>query len=451
MQTSLTQPVAMDRWINRCWRRLRLGQFLKVAADWLAMYLLLLGTVILAVKLVWPQFWPHVMWLCLGIIPITVIAAFLSQRQRFTREESIAILDQRLGAGGLLMTLVETPDADWQNHLPQLERFWQSSLPQIWPVRFLKQISVPAAFLMVVASVPPREIQAAPSPTRITAGQQASQQLEELFEEIQQAELLQDDERKQLDEAIERLSEDTSKSPLTHEKWETVDALRSRLKSRVDATAARMGQLKDAVGAMATALTGQGAEGLSTEQRERLQREFFETLQKMSKDGSLPGASSEMKDKLKRLLKDGELPDDPQERDELLNDLKEFLDQEADKLAELREKCRQQEGDGQNGRQGQQQQGGVQEGPGHNGLTWGDESQREGTKFKETVLPEGHADKLRQDVIGVTGTAPEVTPEGTTERPAARDAKSATGSETWNRNVRPRHRPVLKKYFDEKK
>ncbi len=448
MQTSSTGPVAFDRWIDRCWRRLRFGQFLKVAADWLAMYLLLLGSVILAVKLGWPQYWPHVLWLSAGVLPVTAIAYWLSRRNRFSREESIAVLDQRLGAGGLLMTLVEAPDADWQTHLPKFQRMWQSSLPQIWPTRFVKQVSVPVGFLIVAACIPPREIEAAPASTRMTAGQQASQQLEELFEEIQQAELLQEDERKQLDDAIERLSEDTAKAPLTHEKWETVDALRSKLKSRVDETAARMGQLKEAVGAMAAALNGKGLEGLSTEQRERLERELFETLQKMSKDGSLPGASSAMKEKLKRLMKDGELPEDPLEREELLNDLKEFLDQEADKLEQLREKCKQQQEGEQNGPQ--QQNGGVEEGPGHNGLNWGDESKLDGTKFKEQILPEGRADKLRQDVIGVTGTAPEVVPEGAAPRTAARAATVTSGSETWSRNVRPRHRPVLKKYFDEK-
>lgn len=450
MPTSTSRPVAFDRWINRCWRRLRFGQFLKVVADWLAMYLLLLGSVILAVKLGWPQYWPNVLWLSIGVVPVAAIALWLSRREQFTRDESIAVLDQRLGAGGLLMTLVETPDADWQEHLPQFERMWQSSLPQIWPVRFARQVSVPVVFLIVAACIPPREIEAAPSSNRMTAGQQASQQLEELFDEIQQAELLQEDEKKQLDEAIERLSQDTAKSPLTHEKWETVDALRSKLKSRVDETSAKMGQLKEAVGAMAAALNGKGLEGFSAEQRERLEREFFETLQKMSKNGSLPGASSDLNEKLKRLLKDGELPEDPVEREELLNDLKEFLDQEADKLEQLREKCKQQQ-EGEQNNQQQQQNGGVQEGPGHDGLTWGDESKLDGTKFKEQILPEGQADKLRQDVIGVTGTAPEVTPEGAAPRTAARDAKSATGNETWNRNVRPRHRPVLKKYFDEKK
>ncbi len=448
MHGTTQRPLALDQWINRCWRRLRFGQFLKVAADWLAMYLLLLGTTVLAVKLGWPQHWPHVMWLSVGVVPITVLAGWLSRRNRFTRNESIAVLDQRLGAGGLLMTLVETPDSEWQHHLPQMERLWQASLPQIWPTRFLRQIAVPAGFLILVGFIPPREIAAAPSASPVTAGQQASQQLEELLEEIQAAELLQEDERKQLDAAIERLSDDTSKSPLTHEKWETVDALRSRLKSRVDETAARMGQLKEALGSMAAALNGKSFEGFSAEQRDRLEREFFETLQKMSKNGALPGASQDLKDKLQRLLKSGELPDDPTEREELMNDLKEFLDQEADKLDELREKCRQcQNGAKQPWQQGQE----IQQGRADAELTWGDESQLEGTKFKESILPEGHADKLRQNVIGVTGTAPEVTGGETAPRTQARESTSATGSESWNRTVRPRHRPVLRKYFDEKK
>lgn len=83
-------------------------------------------------------------------------------------------------------------------------------------------------------------------------------------------------------------------------------------------------------------------------------------------------------------------------------------------------------------------------------MTYGDESSDENTKFKETVLPPGLLDKPRDEVIGVTVAAPEVNVEGGV-RGARRAGTVATGDETWSRNVRPRHRSVVRKYFDDRK
>lgn len=463
MNSSSIKPLHVDRWINRCWRRLRFGQFLKVSADWLAMYLLCFGTVVLAVKLRWPQLWPQVLWLTLGTIPVTTVAWWLSRRNRFTRDESIAVLDQRLDAGGLLMTLSELPDSQWEAHLPQMEQLWRRRLPQLWPTRFVRQLFIPVLFIAVVVWIPPRQIVA--STTRVDVGRQAAQQVEELLEEIREAELLRDEEREQISEAVQRLSEDTAKAPLTHEKWETIDALRNRMTARVNESSAKLGQLKEAVGAMADALDGKSLTGMTAEQREQAEKEFFETLRKLNKNGSngLPGASKELKDRLQRLLKSGELPQDSEERQELLNDLKEYLDQEFDKLEDLRKKCKKCEGEGEGAckecgdgqcKDGQCQgerggRGGITRGPGAAPLTWGDESKLEGTKFKESILPEGRPDKLRDEVIGVTATSPDVEPGTNAPRNQARQSTVETGSETWNRAVRPRHRPVLKKYFDQ--
>jgi hypothetical protein len=82
-------------------------------------------------------------------------------------------------------------------------------------------------------------------------------------------------------------------------------------------------------------------------------------------------------------------------------------------------------------------------------LTYGDESNDENVKFKETVLPPGMLDKPRDEVIGVTVASPEVNVEKGIRGPA-RKSTVATGDETWSRNVRPRHRSVVRKYFDDR-
>ena len=452
-------PIVIDRWINRCWQRLRFGQFLTKAADWLAVYLLVFGTAVLAVKLGWPQFWPNVLWLAGGVVPVSALAWWLSRRTSFSRTESIAVLDQRLRAGGLLMTLSESPDAAWQQHLPQFEQLWQSSLPQFWPVRFVKQVSVPVAFVIAVSFLPARDIEAS-SPLRHTAGQQAGSQLEELLGDIKEAALLRDDEQRQLDDEIGKLKDEAGSSPLTHEKWETVDALRARMLGRVSESSARTTQAKHAVAALMEALAGQALDQLTAEELDRLEKEVVETLQKLSKNGGLGKASKALQEKLKRLAKDGQLPEDEAEQQELMNDLKDFLDKESDKLEELRKKCKKCEGQGEGEGEGKEEgdeekdgnnpgKGGTSRGPGTAELTWGDESKFEG-KFTETVLPPGSSDKLREEVLGQNAVTPEVKVADSAPRSASREATVATGNESWNRNVRPRHRTVLKKYFDEK-
>ncbi len=81
-------------------------------------------------------------------------------------------------------------------------------------------------------------------------------------------------------------------------------------------------------------------------------------------------------------------------------------------------------------------------------MTWGDESDKKNSKFKEAVLPPGLLDLPRDEVIGITRSEPEVEPAESAPRGPRRLVDPASGSETWKRKVSPRHREVVKKYFD---
>jgi len=449
-----------DRWIDRCWSRLRFGEFLRSAADWLAVYLFVFGSAVLIVKLGTPQFWPHVLWLAVGTAPVTVAAWLVSSRQRFSRGESIALLDSRLQAGGLLMTLTEAPDDEWEQRLPQLETLWRTSLPRLRPVRFVRQMLPAIAFVTIACLIPPRAVEAG-TELRSTAGQQASQALEELLTELDKAEVLDEKEKQELRDEIEKLVDETKETPLTHEKWETVDALQERMRLRLDETAAEVGKAQEALTALKHAADGEQLT-MSLESLLQLEKETLETLQKMMEKGAFQDAPEPLKNELQRLMKDGQfkLPEDPGERQELLDSLSEFLDKESEELAELRSKCKggqckkcgdgncqggqcQRDGDGQPGR------GGVSHGRGDAALTWGDESSEEGIKFKESVLPPGSLDKPRDQVVGISVSTPDVEPGGPIRRQGERATKAASGDETWSRNVRPRHRSVVRRYFDE--
>lgn len=329
-----------DQWVDHYLRKVRFGQFLHRSAEWLAAYLFTFGTAVLIVKLMIPQLWPHVLWMALGLLPAIGMAWLISRRDSFTRAESIVMLDRRLDAGGLFMTLNETPDSQWEAKLPQVEAMWQNSLPKIRPTRFGKYVCFPIVFAVGAGFAPLRD-PLVPAVLANTVGREASQQLEEMLEELDAAEVLDEEEKKQLKEEIARLAEETKDTPLTHEKWETVDALREKMRLRVDTSAMTISKATDAVAALAKAGDADAAL-MSIERIDQLQKDVIETLRKLSKTTQFSGASSELRDQLQRLLKSGDfnLPEDAEARKKMLDDLQEYLDQEFDRLSELREKCK---------------------------------------------------------------------------------------------------------------
>lgn len=455
-----------DHWIARCCARLRFGEFLRSAADWLAVYLFVFGSAVLIVKLAMPQFWPHVLWLAVGAIPVAATAWLISGRDRFSRNESIALLDSRLQAGGLLMTLTEAPSNEWEERLPQLESLWKTSLPQLRPIRFARQMLPALAFVAVACLVPPREVEAG-TELRSTAGQQAAQSLEELLTELDKAEVLEEEEKQELQDEIDKLLDETKETPLTHEKWETVDALQERMRLRLDETSTEVGKAQEALATLRHAADGEQLT-MPPEALMELEKAMLETLQKMMEKGAFENAPESLKNELQKLMKNGQfkLPEEPGERQEMLDSLSEFLDKESDELSELRSKCKggpcqkcgdgdcqggQCQGMGQGTRDGDGRpgRGGVNRGRGDAPLTWGDESNEEGIKFKEAVLPRGTLDQPRDEVVGISVSTPDVEPAGPIRRQGSRAAGAASGDETWSRNVRPRHRSVVRRYFDE--
>ncbi len=450
---------ARDHWIDRHLRRLHFGQFLQRAVEWLTVYLFCFGTTVLVVKLTTPALWPHVLWVGFGAVPVTLLAWWTSRTDRFTRGESVALLDRSLCAGGLLMTLTEAPDEDWETHLPQVERRWRESLPRIRPKRFVGSLAMPVLFTIGACFVPLREIAANPV-VKNTAGQQATAELENVLEALEEAEVLDEQEEQTLRDAIEKLLAETEDAPLTHEKWETVDALEQRMRMQLEEVSVGIAQAAQAAAVLAKAGDGEAGE-LSAERLTELEEDLVETLRKMSKNGSLSaGAGSLSKSDLQRLMKSGQLqlPDDPEAREKLLSELSDFLQEEADKLSELRGECEngQCENCGKDCEGGQCEacngnkpgRGGISRGRGDAEMAWGDESDETGIKFQEAVLPPGMQEDPKDEVIGITRSEPEVDPATGVSRGAARATDPATGRETWDRKLRPRHRGAVRKFFD---
>lgn len=87
-------------------------------------------------------------------------------------------------------------------------------------------------------------------------------------------------------------------------------------------------------------------------------------------------------------------------------------------------------------------------GRGDAAISFGKESDEQRVKFQETVLPPGLFDQPKDETVRVTSREPEVAPAASAPRTAGRQFAPASGRETWNRRLRPRHREVVRKYFD---
>jgi hypothetical protein len=473
----LAQP-AFDRWIDRYNSRIRLGEFLQRAAETGAAFLFAFGTVVLAVKLLVPQAWPNVLWSGLGLLPAWGLAWWLARRNPLAsrevgRRQSVARLDSALATGGLLMMLSELPESkqgdEWRCRLPQFEQAWKEAIPRVRPRRFASFLALPLLFALGACFVPLREGTTAVA-LRNTVGQQAAQELEALLDSIDEEKILEEPEKQKLHEEIERLAEETRETPLTHEKWETVDALRERMKVRIESAAMLSSQAGAAAALLSESNSADPGAELSAERTESLENELGEAMQKLMQKGAFSNASQSLQDKLARLSKDGKLrmPREGGERQELLDQLKEHLEKENKKLAELRKKCAacksgcksgECEGEGEceseglcksNSAGNRPGRGGVTRGRGDAELTWGDESDKQSTKFKEVVLPKGFLDQPKDDVVAVQKSAPNEEAAAEAPRSARRNDEAAAGQATWNRKLAPRHRNAVRKYFDAK-
>ncbi len=398
-----------DRWIERLALRVRWGEFLHRAANWLAIYLVVVGGVVLAGKLLVPRdIWPGplageyamaVGWLLLicglgALVPL-VISWRRSSQSRMSRTDLVAWLDRRLGAGGLLMTLSETPGsaddeaAGWAKELPERDAAWRMSMPAIRPTRFTRYLAVPVLFAVIACVIPWRSAYSS-AILRDTVGQRETRELVELLEELKEAGVLEEKEQEQLDEEIRKLAEDTRKTPLTHEKWETVDSLREQMQMRLDSSARSLDKALAAVDSLESAefdangeltnLDQQYSEQLLDDIRDALKNKSLDELPPSLQDlarryqrqqagqgeekqgagktdpdgkgnksgnktgkgqkGQKGGQGGEKQDKTSASAgRQFGLPSDPAERQQALQDLKEFLQQESRQLEQLQQQA----------------------------------------------------------------------------------------------------------------
>lgn len=441
-----------QRWISRHWKRLQWGQFLGDCADRLAFFFIVVGCLILLVKLFLPDLWPHAIWL-FAIVPLVPLLAWRQTRSHhFTRTEATALLDQKLEAGGLLMTLSESPDVNWQSHLPAIEMLWKSSLAKIRPKRFASLLAMPLVFVIVTCMIPVRENSILHAKPR-KVSQKTTEELEAILETLEQADILDLEEKEELKKELEKFAEQTHGQPLTHEQWETADFLRQQMQMKWEKNQRGLDSAGSALDELMSSLANNGE--ISAEQFEQFENAMGENLQSMARkalNAGEAGMSEEMKQMLENLVKSGKLsmPADAKAQKKIMEELKEMLKQEAEKLAKQRGECKglceggQCEGN-------QPGQGGVGRGRGDASMIFGEESDLENTKFKEIVLPSGILDDPTEQILRLTKTEPKTDPAANVPRSAARKNDPAAGRATWDRKLNPKYRDVVRKFFNSNK
>jgi hypothetical protein len=385
----------------------------------------------------------------------------LSRRRGFSRRQAVALLDTKTGANGLLMTLSETADCatgdnGWSERLAVWNPNWRNALPRLRPVRAVGRLWLPAIFVIGCCCVPLREARTESLRANFV-GKQAAESLAESLEMLRESEVLEQKESQDLQQAIDKLKEETKTTPLTHESWEVVDSLRETMRVRADESLMASSKAQDALERLA-ADADKSQSAMSAERRDQLEQEVMESLRKLSKSGQFSKASPELQKKLQQLMKDKHitLPKDAKEREKTLSDLKKFLKDESKKLSKCRGKCKEpgdSEGDESGGddreeRDGEPGKGGVNRGGSPTKLTWGDEAEANGAKFKEVLLPPGTPDQPDKEIISQSASAPEVDPAASAPRTAGQKAGPETGRQTWNRALAPRHRAAVRSYFD---
>jgi hypothetical protein len=440
---------------------LALGLFLQRAGEGLAVFLFLFGASVLTAKLFLPQFWPNVLWLGVLVIPLLAMAARFASRVPFSRTEAVALLDRQLKGGGLIMSLAESDDPAWHARLPQTPELWKRKLPKLRPVRFFRLIGWPMVFVLGALLIPLRN----PHPAMgfsPAVSQQATRQLDTMIDLLEASRVLAPEESKELKTVIEQLSKESEHTPLTSEKWETIDHMRKKLTEKLAEDETTLAEANNVMQKLMSAQGGQLDELLSGKEVDI--GKVAEVLKALNDKGALPEIPAGLGPQFEGLFKRGtmQLANDPELRGQMLSQMQALLQNRTVDLQTVRSQFDRvfsqlpSQTNGGPAADPPMETAGTTKPQGADGpVKWGTESEENQAKFKQVVLPPGFLDQPGNKVAGTTpgGRAPRtVLPSEYVSPEQPTDYDSATGREVRSRQLNPRHRAAVKKYFqnDEK-
>ncbi|MDD4890133.1 MAG: hypothetical protein PHU85_09400 [Phycisphaerae bacterium] len=423
--------------------------------------------------------------------PVAFVAAWLRTRRRMVSPALAAgWLDRRTDAGGLLLALQDVApesQAEWTPTAMTIIDRCDRPLPGFRAGRWLVRLLPWAAFLAAAVFVPQRDSESAQARFS-TIGGQAVARLESKFEEIDKLGLLDEQERREVAEAIEKLSGEQA-GAFDQKNWQALDAANERLDNRLAEARHALSQADRALDKMkGGASAGSGASPESAKQ-------LAAALSRLAKSPLSKNAPADLKRQLSELEKrqaagKDPLPSDPEELAKLVEDAKKFVEQSEGEMC-------QQGGEGEAGPSGQRSagqsggggagqkglddydlpgkpeqeydiskdkggdgqgsqppdgdggwgRGGVNRGRGDAPMIWGDERKADGMKFKPRELPRGVIDQKTGQVVGVTVGNPQTGQPGSGGSGAAESHDPTAGGRVNRHDYSPAYRGAIRRYF----
>ncbi len=436
-------------------RRLHTGLVLGGLADGVAAAALALAVAVVAARIFGVALTPRPAWAFLALVP-AACACLRLRRGGLPRLSQAAHLDVRLGLEGLLVTAAETRDGSasaWQEQLDTRLRDLRRGLPAIRGRALLLRAGVPAAVLFGVCLLPPPP---APDPVR---NPQVAQALADLAQDLELAAERGVIPEPKLEELSKRAAELRERMESGSEVgWSDVDALRERMAQerglREDAlqkTAHALAALRAAKSASRSDTGGIGDPGDAEARAQDLMRAAAAAglLNKLPEgvdaEAGLAGdqaALDALADALGKLAQEevqamqGMLGEGALEGADL--DLQALLDQLGQGQG--------QGGDGEPVAGGVPGRGGVTRGPGHATLELNENFDGDTSALVPTKLPPGRIVPKEWEVTQSRRADPDVAP--VRHAPTGGDAAGGAGEAAWRRRLAPRHRDVVREFFD---
>lgn len=433
-------------------RRLHLGLALGGLADGLAATALTFACTIVVARIFGLVLIPRPEWAVALVVPL-VWAGVRVRRGGLPPLSQAAHLDVRLGLEGLLLTAVETRAPTWQEHLRAKLKGLRRGLPRIQGRALLVRAGVPAVFLLGVCLLPPP---APPDPTRNPQVAQALADVEHLLELAAARGVIPEPKLEELSNRVTELRERMASGENVG--WSDVDALRERM-------AQERGMREDALQKTAHALAALRA-GASQSQSDSSSIGDPSDADARAQDLMRAAAAAGLLSKLPAGIDaQAGLAGDPAALDALADALAKLAREDVQAMQGMLGEGQTLEGadldlqalldqlgeggrggDGDPAAGGMPGAGGVTRGPGHATLEFNENFDGDTSALVPTKLPPGRIVPKEWEVTQSRRADPEVAPV----RHAAigGDAAGGAGEAAWRRRLAPRHRDVVREFFD---
>jgi hypothetical protein len=416
-----------------------------------------------------PGWW----WGAAGLAVVVAAAGVVAWRRRPTVERAVALLDRENRFGGLLMA------SQAEGWTPWAARTAEARLPRLrWRGGpSFGALAAAAVFTLACLLVPmpgPAGAQAAMDVSRSVA------QLQQQVEVLEDENLLESPEADRVREALDRIEQD-AKGEAPSKTWEALDHLADRVEQAADESvelAERRMTESSAAAALAEALK-QGGDTLDPAQRGAAMSALSELTQRALGEPTLDGM--QLPEGLAEALGEAGL-DASSLSPELLEQLAEMMQGREAELQEMMEALAE-AGLCENPGSGSGElveidpselldwlaeagngeceaaavlkvcagvgRGGINRGPGHAEMVWGDPSSKENVSFDPEVLPPARLKEMRDaQMIGTSRGTPQPEDDATGSAGGALTNTRAGGGSAAVTTVLPRHRGTVQRYFE---